>query len=189
MADSIEYRLSVGDEQVFELLYRKYFVRLCAFANKFLFDPQLSEEVVQDVFFNLWKNRKNIKDDGTIKSYLFQSIHNKSINQLERQKVINKNSELIRFVYANSSEFDVHESLLAKELQKRSSEIIENLAPQCRKIFMMSRTLGKTHHEIADELQISIKTVETQISRALKKLRSELSEYMAIILIILFRGI
>lgn len=186
MIDTIEHRIKMGDEQAFELLYRRYFVRLCAFANKFLSDPQTSEEVVQDVFLKLWENRSMLRSEGSVKSFLFQSVHNKSLNLLAHQKVANHYSEMIRAVYSKPEEFDVLESLMAKELNLRIGTIINDLAPECKKIFLMSRADGKKHHEIAEELNISIKTVETQINRALKKFRAELADYMAIILAILF---
>lgn len=186
MTDTIEHRIMMGDEQSFELLYRKYFVRLCAFANKFLSDPQTSEEVVQDIFLKLWENRTSLRSDGSGKSFLFQAVHNKSLNLLAHQKVVNRYSEMIRVVYSNAEEFDVHESLMAKELNSRIQAIINDLAPECKKIFLMSRSEGKKHQEIAEELNISIKTVETQINRALKKLRSELSDYMVILVTVLF---
>jgi len=186
MIDTIEHRIMMGEEQAFELLYRRFFVRLCAFANKFLRDPQTSEEVVQDIFLKLWENRSMLRSDGSAKSFLFQAVHNKSLNMLAHLKVANRYSEMIRTVYSKSEEFDVHESLMAKELNLRIEAIINDLAPECKKIFLMSRAAGKKHHEIAQELNISIKTVETQINRSLKKLRTELSDYMSIMLAILF---
>ncbi|MCX6237425.1 MAG: RNA polymerase sigma-70 factor [Bacteroidia bacterium] len=189
MTDTIEHRIILGDEQAFELLYRRYFVRLCAFANKFLNDPQSSEEVVQDIFLKLWENRVTIRSDGSGKSFLFQAVHNKSLNLLAHQKVVNRYSEMIKTVYFHTEEFDAHESLMAKELNLRIQTIINDLAPECKKIFLMSRSEGKKHHEIAEELHISIKTVETQIYRALKKLRTELSDYIVILAIFLFFNI
>jgi RNA polymerase sigma-70 factor (ECF subfamily) len=186
MSDTIEHRIMMGDEQAFELLYRRYFVRLCAFANKFLIDPQAAEEVVQDIFLKLWENRLTLRGDESGKSFLFQAVHNKSLNLLAHQKVVNRYSEMIREVYTHPKEFDVLESLMAKELNSRIQFIINDLAPECKKIFLMSRTEGKKHHEIAEELNISIKTVETQIYRALKKLRTELSDYMIVMLALLF---
>jgi len=186
MADTIEHRIMMGDEQAFELLYRRYFVRLCAFANKFLNDPYMAEEVVQEIFLKLWENRATLRSDGSGKSLLFQGVHNKSLNLLAHQKVVTRYSEMIRTTYAQPEEFDVHDSLMAKELNLRIQTIVYDLAPECKKIFMMSRAEGMKHHEIAEELSISIKTVETQINRALKKLRLELSDYMAIITYMLF---
>lgn len=186
MIDTIEHRIMMGDEQAFELLYRRYFVRLCAFANKFLSDPRTSEEVVQDIFLKLWENRATLRSDGSAKSFLFQAVHNKSLNLLAHLKVANRYSEMIRAVYAQPEEFDVHESLMAKELNIRIQTIINDLAPECKKIFLISRADGKKYHEIAEELKISIKTVETQINRALKKLRAELYDYIALMIAILF---
>ncbi len=186
MTDTIEHRIMMGDEQAFELLYRRYYVRLCAFANKFLNDPYSAEEVVQENFLKLWENRATLRSDGSGKSFLFQGVHNKSLNLLAHQKVVNRYSEMIRTVYAQPEEFDAHDSLMAKELNFRIQNIVNDLAPECKKIFMMSRSKGMKHHEIAEELSISIKTVETQINRALKKLRLELSDYMAILASILF---
>jgi len=189
MADTIEKRITMGDEQSFELLYRRYFVRLCAFANKFLNDTFASEEVVQDIFLKLWENRFTLHSESSGKSFLFQAVHNKSMNFIAHQNVADRYSEMIKTVYAHPEEFDAQESLMAKELNIHIETIISNLAPECKKIFLMSRSDGKKHQEIADELNISIKTVENQINRALKKLRSELSEYMVIILTILFLNI
>ena len=186
MTDTIEHRIMMGDEQAFELLYRRYFVRLCAFANKFLSNPYLAEEVVQENFLKLWENRATLRSDGSGKSLLFQGVHNKSLNLLAHQKVENRYSEMIRTAYAQPEEFDVHDSLMAKELNLRIQTIVNDLAPECKKIFVMSRSEGMKHHEIAEELSISIKTVETQINRALKKLRLELSDYMVVLSTILF---
>jgi len=186
MADTIEHRIMMGDEQAFELLYRRYFVRLCAFANKFLNDPYSAEEVVQEIFLKLWENRATLRSDGSGKSLLFQGVHNKSLNLLAHQKVINRYSEMIKAAYAQPEEFDVHDSLMGKELNLRIQTIVKDLAPECKKIYLMSRAEGKKHHEIAEELSISIKTVETQINRALKKFRLELSDYMVVLSTILF---
>jgi RNA polymerase sigma-70 factor, ECF subfamily len=186
MTDTVEHRIMMGDEQAFELLYRRYFVRLCAFANKFLCCPQSSEEVVQDIFLKLWENRSTLRSDESGKSFLFQAVHNKSLNLLAHEKVVSRYSEMIKAVYSQPQEFDVHESLMAKELNTSIQSIVNELAPECKRIFLMSRAEGKKHHEIAEELNISIKTVETQITRALKKLRVELSDYMVILITFLF---
>jgi RNA polymerase sigma-70 factor, ECF subfamily len=186
MTDTIEHRIKMGDEQAFEQLYRRYFVRLCAFANKFLAEPEISEEVVQDIFLMLWENRASLRGNVSAKSFLFQAVHNKSMNTLAHQKVVSRYSAMIRAVYSHHNEFDVHESLMAKELDSRIQNIVNDLAPECKKIFLLSREEGKKHHEIAEDLNISIKTVETQINRALKKLRSKLSDYMVVLAIFCF---
>ena len=186
MTDTINKRIVNGDKQAFELIYRQYFARLCAFANKFLHNHSEAEEVVQDVFLMLWENCAMLRSDESLKSFLFQAVHNKSLNVLAHQKVTSRYSEMIRAVYANPEEFDVHESLMAKELNLRIQIIVNDLAPECKKIFLLSRANGKKQLEIAEELNISIKTVETQINRALKKFRIALSDYMSIMLSLLW---
>ena len=185
MSETIEQRIRMGDEHAFELLYRRYFVRLCAFANKFLWDSRNSEEVVQDVFLKLWEKRAALGDGGSAKSFLFQAVHNKCLNVLEHQKVVDHYAELIRSVYSNPSEFDASESLMAKELNDRIQKIVNDLPSECTKIFLMSRVDGKKHKEIAEELHLSIKTIENQMNRALKKLRLQLADVLTILLLVL----
>ncbi|TKG95468.1 RNA polymerase sigma-70 factor [Puteibacter caeruleilacunae] len=179
-------RISEGDELAFELLYRRYYARLCAFANKFLFDHAAAEEVVQDVFFNIWEGRALLDDEQALKSYLFRSVQNRSLNVIASNKVKDKYADVIKDIYWNSDEFDAHDSLLAKELNEKFLEAINSLPEQCRKIFLMSRNEGKKYKEIAEELNVSVKTVETQMNRALKRLKTDLAEYLSVALITAF---
>ncbi|MEE9364995.1 MAG: RNA polymerase sigma-70 factor [Cellulophaga sp.] len=188
MTDTILGRIKLGDDKAFELLYRKYFVRLCAFSNKFLCNPNLSEEIVQEVFLKVWKNRAQLKNSQTEKSYLFQAVQNTSFNELNKIKNRDAYQEILKSVYISTTTFDAHDSLLAKELDKKINTLISNLPKECRKIFLLSRKEGKKYREIANELNISVKTVETQMHRALKKLRLELSDYITILLISLFEN-
>jgi len=175
-------RLKRGDEQAFELLYRKYFRRLCAFANKYLNNYEATQEVVQDVFFTIWEKRENLDSDKPILSFLFQSTKNKSLHILEHSKVEEKYQEVIKYAYSQGEFFDAADSLLAKELEAKFGEIIESLPEQCRKVFLLSRQEGKKYREIAEELNISEKTVETHMNRALKVFRKELKDYLSIVL-------
>ena len=178
-------RLKMGDEQAFELLYHKYFRRLCAFTNKYLHDYESTREVVQEVFYTIWKNRSQLKTEKPILPFLFQSAKNRSLNILEHSKVEDKYQEVIKYAYLQGDFFDTQDSLLAKELEVKMGSIIESLPEHCRKIFLMSRQEGKKYREIAEELEISVKTVETQMNRALKVFRTELKEYLSIVLIAL----
>jgi RNA polymerase sigma-70 factor (ECF subfamily) len=185
MRDQIAERIKMGDEQAFELLFRKYFVRLCSFTNKFINDPDLSREIVQEVFMKIWEGRENINPDDSLKSYLFKIAQNLSINNLRRAKVESRYKEIFKLVYVDHEEFSSHESLLAKELEENISLSIGKLPPECRKIFELSRTEGLKYKEIAETLHISVKTVETQMSKALRILRDELSDYLTLLLIVL----
>jgi RNA polymerase sigma-70 factor (ECF subfamily) len=183
--DLIATRIKLGDEQAFELLFRKYYVRLCGFANKFLNDPEEAQNIVQDVFTKIWEGREEIEPDDSLKSYIFKITQNLSLNKLARNKVESKYIEIYKQVYINNLEISASESLLAKELENNIATAIEKLPAGCKKIFELSRNEGLKYNEIAEMLQISIKTVEAQMSKALKTLRVELKEYLMILIIIL----
>lgn len=188
MIDQLALRIKLGDEQAFELLYRKFYVRLCAFANKFLNDPEIAQEIVQDVFTKIWEGREDIDPEDSINAYLFKIAQNLSINNLRRKKVESKYIEIYKLVYTDHMEFSVLESLLAKELDENISDSIARLPAQCRKIFELSRSEGLKYKEIADTLNISIKTVEAQMSKAFRSLRIELNDFLPIILIVLINN-
>jgi len=176
-------RLKEGDDQAFELLYYKYFRRLCAFTNKYLNDYETTQEVVQEVFYSIWKNRTDLKVEKSFISYLFQLAKNKSLNIIKHSEVEDKYISVIKETYLQGDFIDSHDSLLAKEIEIKTQSIIESLPEQCRKIYLLSRQEGKKHREIAEELDISVKTVETQIGRALKVFRKELKEYLTSVLL------
>lgn len=176
-----------GDEHAFELLFRKYYVRLCGFANKFVADIAESEEIVQEVFLNIWKKRDQLKLDGDMHPYLFKSVQNLCFNFLEHQKVVDNYYAVIEFIYKNQTEdFSTYESVIYSELQAKVDKAIELLPNECRKIFLLSRLDGLKYSEIAEQLGISVKTVETQMSRALNKLKAELKDYLVLLLIAIF---
>ncbi len=183
MKDHLAARIKLGDEQAFELLFRKYYVRLCAFANKFLNEPEDSKEIVQDVFAKIWEGRNDIDPEDSLKSYVFKIAQNLSINKLRRNKVESKYTEILKLVYIENHEFSAHESFLAKELEENIAHSIGNLPVECRKVFELSRYEGLKYKEIADTLNISVKTVEAQMSKALKFLRIELSDYLTLLLL------
>jgi RNA polymerase sigma-70 factor, ECF subfamily len=189
MVDQLATRIKLGDEQAFELLFRKFYVRLCAFANKFLNDPDESQEIVQEVFTRLWEGRDEIDPEYSLKSYIFKIVQNLSINKLRRRKVESRYSDIYRLVYIDHLEYSTYESLLARELEENIAQSIGKLPAECRKIFELSREEGLKYKEIAETLNISVKTVEAQMSKALRFLRIELSEYLSLILVALISNI
>jgi RNA polymerase sigma-70 factor, ECF subfamily len=180
MRDLLAQRIVLGDQQAFELLFRKYYISLCGFANKFLNNHNEAQDIVQEVFANLWENRELIDSDNSLKAYIFKIAQNLSINKLRRKEVESKYTEVFKLVYVDHKEFSSYESLLAKELEAKISLAIENLPPECSKVFKMSRMQSLKYNEIADALKISVKTVETQMSKALRILRIELREYTSL---------
>jgi RNA polymerase sigma-70 factor (ECF subfamily) len=186
MKDQLAMRIKLGDEQAFELLFRKLYARLCAFSNKFLNDPEEAKEIVQDVFIKIWESRDLIDPEDSLKSYIFKITQNQSINRLRRKKVESRYTEIYKLIYCEQLQFSAHESLLAKELEENIIHALEKLPTECRKVYELSRTEGLKYREIADNLHISVKTVEAQMSKALRSLRIELQEYIKLILIIFF---
>lgn len=172
-----------NDEQAFEILFRKYYMRLCGFAYKFISNREESEEIVQEVFLNIWKKRDQLKLDNEIRPYLFKSVQNLCFNFIEHQKVVDSYYSVIELVYKNQAEdFNTYEAVLHNEFQSRVNAAIKTLPEQCRKVFQLSREDGMKYTEIAEQLGISVKTVETQMSRALSKLKTELKDYLVVLI-------
>lgn len=185
MKDLIATRIKLGDEQAFELLFRKYYTRLCGFANKFLNDPEEARNIVQDVFTKIWEGREDIEIDESLKSYIFKVAQNLSLNKLARNKVESRYIEVYKQVYIDNKYISASESLFEKELENNISVALNKLPAKCRKIFDLSRVEGLKYNEIAEMLQISVKTVEAQMSKALKIMRIELKDYLLILIIFL----
>jgi RNA polymerase sigma-70 factor (ECF subfamily) len=177
-----------GNTQSFELLYRFLYPRLCAFARKFLQNTDDAEEVVQEIFYNLWKNKDHLDENKSIYSYLFTSAKNSCLNLIESKKCRTKYAELMKLLYVEGSadNNNSYHALLTQDLEKDFQLALEKLPQECRKIFVLSRIEGLKYQEITDRLNISIKTVETQMSRALSKLRLQLKDHISLLLLAAF---
>ncbi len=186
MKDQLALRIKIGDEQAFELLFRKYYIRLYGFANKFLNDPEEARDVVQDVFKKLWEGREDIDPEESLNAYLFKITQNNSINKLRRKQVESKYVGIYKLVYVDHREISPYESLLANELNDNVTTAISKIPPKCKRIFELSREEGLKYCEIAAALQISVKTVEAQMSKALRILRLELKDYLRMLIVLFF---
>ena len=169
-------KFEIKDKSDFENLFKLHYSVLCSYANKFLEDGDASEEIVQDLFCNLWNNREKL-EISSIKSYLFRAVRNscynliKHINIREEYKAYNE-SEI------KLEEDKIEDSLNASELELKIRETIDLLPTERKKVFMLSRFEGLKYKEIAEKQNISIKTVENQMGKAIKFLKEQLSEYM-----------
>ena len=177
-----ENKASLSIEQ-FEKLFKLHFEPLCHFANGIINDPEASKDICQKVFIVLWEKRQSIDPDQNVKSYLFTSVKNKSLNFLRDHKKFR--SSFLDLECLDIPADDAHDSETRKnELIQEIKKSISNLPEKCRKVFEMSRFDGKKYKEIAEELGISIKTVEAHMSRAMKELRELLKDYRYLILMI-----
>ena len=169
------------------MLFKEYFAPLTYYANKFLPDIETAREIVHDVFINVWDKRESIDHSKSIKSYLYTSVHNRCLNFIRDNKKFDRGEYLLEnrdFNY-NWQESD---SLIEAEIKAKINEVLGMLPEKCREVFVLNRFEGKKYQEIADELDISIKTVETQMSKALKIFRENMDEFLTIIIILMLLG-
>ena len=165
--------LQSGKESAFQQLFKGYYQKLVVFANKYLDDPEAARDIVQDFYLNLYESRQSISINTSLKSYLYSSVRNRCLNQLRHEKVASKHRDHILNMPPENDP-DMEEKMDAAELQEKIFRIVSELPDQCRRIYNMSRVDGKRNHEIAEELDLSVRTIETQISKALKVLRDNL---------------
>lgn len=181
--ENILKKLREKDISAYELVFKEFYPELCGFANKYLQDMDKAEELVQDLFCSLWEKIEDLSIQVSLKSYLYSSIRNSVFNHFKHKKVVDKYQQYASNKDAFSSHAGVQ--LEVKELQANIERAIGTLPDKCRKVFELSRIHHKKYQEIADELEISIKTVEVHMGKALRILRSELGPYLPIALLIL----
>jgi RNA polymerase sigma-70 factor (ECF subfamily) len=173
-------------ELKFEELFRTYFDSLCYFARKYIPDLDSSKEIVHNVFISIWEKREEFDFDKPAKSYLFTSVYNRCMNYIRDQKKFT-DSGSAEIILENESVYDDH--LEAAELESRIWRIIEGLPEKCREVFVLNRFESKKYAEIADQLNISVKTVEAQMSKALRVLRDNLKDYIHLLILFLIKNL
>lgn len=180
----IVQRMIEGDTKAFKYFFEKYYTDLCNFVNIYLNDRTLSEEIVQDIFVYFWENKSRLHLNHSVKAYLFNASKFKSLkeirNQNTRERIL---IEMEKFNLGNYSEED-DQFFDPKQFRIVLNSAIEHLPLKCREIFLMSKTENLSNKDISDKLNISVKTVENQMTIALKKLRSYLEPYRGKIFIL-----
>ena len=178
-------RFIQGDETAFELLFRHYYPGLVIFTSQITMDKSEAEEIVQDFFFRMWKHRDRIKETPSLKSYLFTSVRNRGINFLVSKNQEARKIEELKQVMSSNLIYE-QDVFVISELQEKIKQAFEKLSPRTKEIFILSRFNDLKNDEIAEKLNISKRTVELQISNALKILRKELKEYTGLLLLLEF---
>lgn len=173
-----------GNEKAFENLFQSHYANLCGYAVKYVWELEQAEEIVQDLFFNIWNKRSNLQITSSIESYLFRAVRNACLNYLKHLKVRDNYATDVK-ESVNPGRDQDNNSVEVLELQDKIEEAIEALPPERKKIFLLSRHEELKYKEIAEQLGISVKTVEAQMGKALKYLRESLSEFMVILIFIL----
>jgi len=179
---STTIRLSNG-EQLVEDAFKEHFQGLHRYSYAILKDELMAEEMVQNVFYKLWKNKDSIEITGSMASYLYRSVYNESINYMKHLKV--KAAYQVHAARTMENINNAAEKLKLKDLEARLDQALKDLPEQCRTIFQMSRFEELRYVEIAGKLGISVKTVENQMGKALKLLRMKLVDFLPILVILL----
>lgn len=172
-------QIKKGNKQSFELLFEKYYDNLCNYAYLFIKDATLTEEFVSDVYIRIWQNRKKIEIKTSLKSYLYQSTRYAVITHLRKDKkimvpitaeIVNKKEQVVT----------PETLLIRKEIAEKFQNMIGHLPKQAGLVFRLHKMDGLTYKEIAEVLEISIKTVENHMGKALKMMRAMYEEQPAI---------
>jgi RNA polymerase sigma-70 factor, ECF subfamily len=166
-------RVKAGDKNAFKILFEMHYPTLCLLSNRYILDITTAREVVQDIFINIWERREILDIQTSLKSYLHQAVRFNSIRRLDNDK---KNGILMATVPDSGPDPEFHDHLEYAELQNCILEAVELLPGQCQKVFKLSRFERLTYNEIAGQMNLSVKTVEAHISKALRLIQDYLNK-------------
>ncbi|MBM3404592.1 MAG: RNA polymerase sigma-70 factor [Bacteroidetes bacterium] len=173
------------DKHAFKLLFKREFGNMCFLAQRYVQDAEEAREIVQDAFLALWEKRITIDPSKNPGAYLATIVRNKSLNWIRdhgkfHQQMLNIEQTRIEKASAQG------DPLITSEISHRIETALAELPEKCREVFLLNRHDQMKYQEIADHLNISVKTVETQMSKALQHFRQRLSEFMPVIFIFLY---
>jgi len=176
--------LKKGDKFIYELIFRTYYQGLCAFAKDNVRSSEIAEEITQDLFLYLWENHSKIQIKTSLKAYLYRSVYNRCLNYFRDNfpsaskrihlDKLGSQTELLK-IEVTDVFFD---KIFSGQVESELENAVESLPGQCREIFRMSRYENYTYPEIAARMNISLSTVKTQMSRAMKKLSEKMEKYL-----------
>ena len=175
--------LQGGDHSAFEQLFDEYFDALCRYAYSIIKDMDEAEDSVQKTFCKLWDQREELNIHTSISYYLYRMVHNDCLNRIKQIK-LHQEHNLSYSNMVTSDNDSVSEYIATTELQEAIKKALDNLPPQCRKVFELSRNEQMSYAEIAQQLGITNNTIENHISKALKLMRIELSEFLTLLIIL-----
>ena len=184
LPNDIIHGLTIGDEETYILLFREYYVSLCAYSRRYVGRRDIAEEIVSETFFTIWENRSKIKITSSVKSYLFQAVCNNSLNYLRKLKKENTTEEYFlksdfeNIAFTESLDEIESQSLVMEDINKKIEEAVNLLPEQQQRAFRLKRFEGKKTKEVAEIMGISVKTVEMHLSKSMLNLRQKLKDYL-----------
>ncbi len=174
-------KINEGNEEAFKILFRLYYAKLFYIAQSYTSSKEDAEEIIQDVFVKVWKKRKSITTN--INGYLFKVTRNSCLDYLRTKKsklsTINNTIQLEALINHKALSDKSSMAILEKELEEKIQAGIALLPEKCKKVFIKSRIEGLKNKEISEELDISVKTVENHMSKAIKHMRLHLREFLS----------
>ncbi|HJZ40254.1 MAG TPA: RNA polymerase sigma-70 factor [Bacteroidales bacterium] len=170
-----------GDEDMFEKAFHGYFEKICCFAGDYVTDREVAREIAQEAFIKLWELRATLEDGSDIPALLFTIARNYALNHLKHLTIREKYRNYSERNYVESqlnlialSDMQV-EQIFGSDMQMKINKAIDDLPEKCKEVFMMSRNFAMSYKEIAEQLNISVRTVENHIAEALKRLRAKIN--------------
>ncbi|MDL2255106.1 RNA polymerase sigma-70 factor [Parabacteroides sp. OttesenSCG-928-K15] len=176
-------RLKQGDREAFTLLFRRYYKDLVLFGGTFLPDKVACEDIVQSLFLKLWNDRKSLYIEKSLKSFLLRSVRNSCLDEIRHRHVVQEHENYVT-KYALLYEVDTEEYLLYSDLYGQLQQALDKMPREYKEAFEMNRIEGLKYHEIANELQVSQRTVEVRISKAIQFLKKELKDFLPLLLLL-----
>jgi RNA polymerase sigma-70 factor, ECF subfamily len=180
---NIIQRIKKGDSDVFKIIFDLYYQRIRLYAESYVDDADVAEDIVQDLFFHLWEKRFEIEVVTSFSSYMYKAIHNRCIQYLRHRKIVTRFQErhLLKIkeaeILQSETDFAINDVYI-KEITDIENRILSALSPKTKKIFHLSRYEYKKNQEIAVTLNTNVKTVEYHITKALKSLQLALKDYI-----------
>ncbi len=163
-------QMRLHDAKAFEVLFKRHYKPLCRRVNSMLNDEEATEDVVQQLFIKIWESRETLQTPDSVAAYLFTAARNRALNYIKSQSRKSSNETPLTHLH-DEADNRTEELMDAKELQKALYAAIDALPEKRREVFVLSRFEGKSYKEIAEIMQISVKTVEAQMGKALSTLR------------------
>jgi RNA polymerase sigma-70 factor (ECF subfamily) len=169
-------RLSAGDEDAFDAIFRAWYAPLVRIAEGVVRERALAEEVVQDVLLEVWRRREQLGNEESPRAYLIRAARNRALNHVRHLRVQQKSAPYVATRLEDAPEGASR--LVEAELDAAVKHAVAQLPPRCREVFELSRVHGLSYAEIARSLEISVKTVEAQMGKALRTLRERLAPWL-----------
>ncbi|MNL20944.1 RNA polymerase sigma factor SigV [compost metagenome] len=173
---------TIYDDEAFEQVFKTHFKALHAYALAILRDEDTAEEIVQGMFLKFWEKRELLNIQTSIKAYLYKCVYHDSLNFLKHEKIKTKYQDFATYTM-NSLNEPASSKVETTELEQQIRLALNELPEQCRTIFQMSRFEELKYREIADQLGLSVKTIENQMGKALKIMRLKLADFLSLILL------